>query len=322
MKGGVWFMKDNVRTIGIVGTGMMASSMAVLTTGHGFHTVVLARTNESARRLVASYDRFFAELREHGFLTETQADVCKKYLQVTLVYEDMRAAETVFECVAEKVAVKQDVYRALEKACPQLKSICSVSSSIIPELLAEGLERYSDRVLVAHPFNPPHMVPYFEICAGAHTDPSVTDYVIELLRELDRKPVLLKKAAPGFIGNRLQFALWREALHIVEEGIADPRDVDACLNYSFCPRYSSIGIFEHFDNGGLELNQTVSDVLFPVLGDAKKVSNLVTDRIKAGDLGVKTGVGFYDWRNVDMKAYGERVNAPYWRYCNWKLPEE
>ena len=92
--------------------------------------------------------------------------------------------------------------------------------------------------------------------------------------------------------------------------------------YSFCPRYTSIGMFEHFDNGGLELNYNVSKALFPEISDMKEVPKLITDRIEAGNLGVKTGVGFYDWRDVDMDAYRERVSAPYYNFVKWDLPEE
>ena len=134
--------------------------------------------------------------------------------------------------------------------------------------------------------------------------------------------MVLKKSAPGFIGNRLQFALWREALHIVESGIADPRDIDTCLMYSFCPRYTAIGIFEHFDNGGLQLNYNTCKALFPNLSDTKEVPKAITDKIAEGNMGQKTGVGFYDWREVDMPAYRERVAAPYLDLFNWKLPTE
>jgi len=315
-------MKETVRTIGIVGTGMIASSMAVLCTGHGFRTVVYARSEESAQKCKNSYEAAFAQFVNHGLISEKQLDICRTYLILTYDYSDFCNAETVFECVKEDPEAKHEVYRKIEEHCNDLRALCSVSSSIVPDILAEGMQRYADKIIVTHPFNPAHMVPYFELCGSKHTAEGVIDYAVALLEELDRKPVVLKKPAPGFIGNRLQFALWREALAIVESGIADPRDVDKCLNYSFCPRYTSIGIFENFDSGGLELNYAVSKTLFPVLSDAKTVSHLITDKIDAGNLGQKTGVGFYDWRDTDMDAYRARVNEPFWKFCNWNLPEE
>lgn len=314
-------MINNARKIGIVGTGMIASSMAVLCTGHGFETIVISRSEESIKKCKDSYRMSFSQLVKHNLATENQAEICESYLKISTDYADLSEVEAVFECIREDVGDKQTVYRQIEKNCPYVKAICSVSSSIVPDVLSEGMEKYGDRIVVTHPFNPAHMVPYFELCASKNTADGVMDYVMGLLKELDRKPVLLKKPTPGFIGNRLQFALLREALALVESGIADPRDIDTCLNYSFCPRYTSIGIFEHFDNGGLELCSTVSGNLFPILSDTKTVPDILKDKVKAGNLGPKTGEGFYDWRNTDMPEFRERVNEPYWRFCNWSFPE-
>ena len=310
------------RTIGIVGTGMIASSMANLCTGHGFPTVVVARSDASIERLMKSYHTNFSSMIGHGVMTEQQAETCLTYLTVTKDYADLAECSVVFECIVENLDQKHEVYHLLENNCPKLEAICSVSSSIVPDLLAEGIDRYGDRIIVTHPFNPAHMVPYFELCAGSRTADGVVELVMDVLRQLDRQPVLLKKPTPGFIGNRLQFALLREAIRLVEEGIADPRDVDACLNYSFCPRYTSIGIFEHFDGGGMELCGTVCGNLFPIISDEKTVPKLITDNMAAGRMGIKAGKGFYDWEGVDLQAYKERVDAPYWKFCNWGFPEE
>ncbi len=308
--------------IGVIGTGMIATSLAVLTTGHGYKTTVFARSTASAARCKDSYDDFMNDMKAHELITSEQIGICEKYLETVYDYADMKDCDVVFECIAEDLEKKHEVYSLLEKNCPHLKAICSVSSSIEADDLCKNAKKYKDRIIVTHPFNPVHMVPYFEICTAAATADGVAQYVAELLERFDRKPVILKKSTPGFIGNRLQFALWREALHIVEQGIADPSDVEKCMMYSFCPRYTSIGMFEHFDNGGLELNYAVSAKLFPELADEKTVSHLVTDKIEKGDLGQKSGRGFYDWTNVDMEAYRERVNAPYLKFCVWDYPKQ
>ncbi len=313
---------DNVKHIGIIGTGMIGTSLAVLTTGHGYKTTLFAMSEELAESSKADYDSFYEDLIKKELMTQEQAAICAKYLNFTKVYDDLANVDVVFECVFEVLDVKTSVYKEIEKHCPNVKAICSVSSAIVVDDLVKGIDKYKDRIIVTHPFNPPHMVPFFELARGSNTADGVTDFAKTLLESLDRKPVVLKKSAPGFIGNRLQFALWREALNIVEKGIADPRDVDTCLMYSFCPRYTSIGIFEHFDNGGLELNYNVCKALFPELCDSKEVMKSITDRIAEGNLGQKTGVGFYDWREVDMPAYRERVSAPYWNFFNWEMPKD
>jgi 3-hydroxybutyryl-CoA dehydrogenase len=313
---------NNINHIGIIGTGMIATSMAVLTTGHGYKTTVFARSAQRAESCKGEFNAFYDEITEKNLITQKQVDKCSNYLKFAFTYDEMDDVDVFFECVAEVVSTKHLVYREIEKHCPNVKAICSVSSAIVVDDLVKGAGKYKDRIIVTHPFNPPHMVPFFELARGSATTAGVIELAAGLLEAMGRKPVILKKSAPGFIGNRLQFALWREALHIVESGIANPEDVDTCLMYSFCPRYTSIGIFEHFDSGGMHLNYNVSKALFPVLCDEKKVMKSIIEKIEAGELGQKTGKGFYDWRNVDMDAYKGRVSAPYWKFFDWDFPEK
>lgn len=312
-----------IRTLGIVGTGMIAASLAVLTAGHGFRTVVLARNEGSAARCRGDIDGHFDQMTAHGAMTQAQAALCRSYLRFAYDYAALADAEAVFECVVEDAEVKYGVYRALEESCPHIKAVCSVSSSIVPSVLAQGADKYADRIVVTHPFNPPHLVPYFEVCAAERTAPGVTDYVLGLLKELDRRPALLKKPTPGFIGNRLQFALWREALALVADGVCEPRDVDTCLAYSFCPRYTSIGIYEHFDHGGMALNAATCRNIWPILSNATEIPDFMREMIAQGKLGARSESkqGFYDWNGADEQAYAERVSAPYWPMLDWELPE-
>ena len=313
---------DSVKHIGIVGLGMIGSSLAVLTTGHGYRTTCVDLIAEAIPKFKKTYDEYFHQMIGQGVMPENQLAICEKYLKYSTDFGDLADCDVIFECATEKIEVKHEIYARIEETCPKVRAICSVSSSIVPDLLAEKAGKYKDRIIVTHPFNPAHMVPFFELCGGSATDTGVLQFAKELLESLDRKPVILKKPAPGFVGNRLQFALWREALNLVESGIADPRDVDTCLMYSFCPRYTSIGIFEHFDNGDLTLNMHTCNVVFPTLSNMAEAPPAITERVARGDLGAKTGVGFYDWRDVDMDAYKKRVNAPYWRFIEWDLPKE
>ena len=313
---------DSVKHIGIIGLGMIGDSMAVLTTGHGYKTTCVARRAEMIPEYKKTYDSYFRQLIDHGLMPENQTAICEKYLKYTLDFDEIADCEVIFECINEKIELKYDILAKIEDKCPNVRAICSVSSTLTPAMMSEKMTKYKDRLVVTHPFNPAHMVPFFECCGCDDTAPGVFDFVKELLESLDRKPVFLKKPTPGFIGNRLQFALWREALSLVEQGICDPRDIDTCLNYSFCPRYTSIGIYEHFDNGGLHLNLAGCNGNFPHLSNITSAPAAVTDRIERGDTGARaeSKKGFYDWNGVDMAAYQERVNAPYWKFFNWDLP--
>ncbi len=315
-------MKD-IKT-GIIGTGMIASSLAVLTAGHGVKTVLYARSESSAGRCTDTIKAFYAQLCENGIMTEAQAEICESYISYAYDYEGLKESEVVFECVAEQAEIKYEVYKNLAESCPDIKAICSVSSSIVPDVLSKGAGKYADRVIVTHPFNPPHLVPYFEVCAADSTAAGVVDFVCSFLSFLDRRSVVLKKPTPGFIGNRLQFALWREALALVEEGICGPEDIDTCLEFSFCPRYTSIGIFEHFDNGGLQLNAAGCRNIWPILSVKTDIPEFMKKLMEEGNMGAKcpSKKGFYDWNNVDMEAYADRVSAPYLKMVSWKLPEK
>ena len=313
-----------INTIGIIGMGMIGDSLAVLTTGHGYKTVCAVRRPGMIPEYKKAYDAYFAAMTEKGLMPENQREICERYLTFTDTFEGLKDCELIFECVQENLDLKHEIYAKLEEQCPDIRAVCSVSSSFTADALCEKAEKFKDRIIVTHPFHPAHLVPFFEICGGADTDPGVPLFAKAVLESLDRKPVILKKPAPGFIGNRLQFALWREALNLVESGICDIQDVDACLNYSWCPRYTSIGIYEHFDCGDLRLNSVTCDTVFPTLSNIDKAPPAITDRIANGDTGqrAESGKGFYDWNGVDMDAYRERVTAPFLRFVDWDLPEE
>ena len=132
----------------------------------------------------------------------------------------------------------------LQESCPVCKVIASTSSAMAPEDLCAGLD-CANKIVVTHPFNPPHLVPFVEMVKSPCTSEEAAQVAYDVLEDCGRKVCVMKKSAPGFIANRLQHALLREALYMAEEGLADPRNIDKALMYSFMPRYTSVGLFEH-----------------------------------------------------------------------------
>jgi 3-hydroxybutyryl-CoA dehydrogenase len=313
---------DNIKEIAIIGTGMVGTSLAVLFTGHGYKTTLLAMNDQLQADSKQNYDNFFQELIDKGLVTADQVEVCVKYLNYSQSYEDLADVDYIFECTSENINVKFSIYKEIEKFIKNPKAIVSSTSALSVDDLVEGLDSFKDRLIVAHPFYPPHLIPFFEVVKSALTAPGVTEGAVELLESANREVVVLKKSAPGFIANRLQHALFREAIHIVEQGIADARDVDKAAMYSFMPRYTSIGIFEHLDNSGVDLNYNIENYLFKDLSSADKAPKLICDLMEQGAYGVKAGRGIYDWSKVDMEDFKERISTPYWKYFNWNLPTE
>ena len=169
--------------VAIIGKGMIDISLAVLFTGNGLPTVVLAKNSEAG---LEKYRTYYKDLIAQGLVTEKQAAACESLLSFTEEYAGLREAEIVFECVTEKLEVKYEVYSRVEASCPHLKAIASTTSAISPADLANGMER-KEKIMVAHPYNPPHMVPCVELVKNKFTDQGAIDAVTELLEFCGRE---------------------------------------------------------------------------------------------------------------------------------------
>jgi len=152
-----------------------------------------------------------------------------------------------------------------------------------------------DRFVVAHFWNPPHLLPLVEVVPGKDTSRETMDITMELMERIGKKPIALNREAPGFIGNRLQFALLREAMYIVESGIASKEAVDATVRYSLGRRLGVTGPLESADLGGLDVFFNISTYMMPELCDTHDVSKVLKEPVEKGAYGAKTGTGIYDW---------------------------
>lgn len=312
---------QGINKIAIIGTGMIGASLAALSTGNGYDTTMLAIDDVQAQAGIDRYNSCFQDLVKQGLVTSEQAEICRKHLTITQSYADIADTDFIFECVFERLDVKYSVYELIEQNCVQFKAIASSTSAISAEDLANGLKQ-KQKLVVAHPWNPPHLVPCVEVVKSPYSDDDTVQIVKETLESMGRKVALMNKDAAGFIGNRLQHALIREAVYIIESGIAGPEDIDTTLKYSFMPRYTSIGLFEHQDNAGLDLVDNIEKYLFPTLCNATTTQDFIKDRVERGDLGIKSGKGVYDWTQRDLDEFRMRAARPYFAFFNWDLPKE
>jgi 3-hydroxybutyryl-CoA dehydrogenase len=203
-------------------------------------------------------------------------------------------ADLVIEAVSEDLALKQLLFADLEEVCRPTTVLASTTSGLRAGDIAARVH-HPERVIVAHYWNPPHLLPLVEVAPGPQTLPTVTDALVAFLKTTGHAPVLVRKDCVGFIGNRLQHALWREALAIVEQGIATPEEVDEALKASFGARTPVLGIFEHMDLVGLDLVEYLHSYLLADLDTQSGPNAVLKERVARGDLGAKTGRGFYDW---------------------------
>ena len=308
--------------IAIIGTGAIGVSLAALFTGNGYDTTMLAISEELAAKARENWLETYRALEERGLVTAEQTAICEKYLHITLDYADLKDAELIFECAFEDKDVKYSIYEQIEKHCECFKVIVSTTSAMSPETLNAGLKSCPEKLVVAHPFLPPHLVPFVELVRASITSDYAVQTAYDMLESCGRKVCVMKKSAPGFIANRLQHALVREAYHMIERGLVEPRDIDKALMYSFTPRYTSVGLLEHQDAFGLDKVQSVENYLLPDLCDAKEALPFVNEHVEKGELGQATGKGTYEWDQESIADFKARAAEPYWKYFNWNMPQE
>ncbi|MDD3346338.1 3-hydroxyacyl-CoA dehydrogenase family protein [Oscillibacter sp.] len=300
--------------VGVVGTGTMATGTAVLLICNCYPTVIHGRTEESCEKGLRLIHESLDDLIAAGVLSQSQKEKALGYLVTTTAYEDLAACAFVIESTAETIETKRDVMGHLEAVCPPETILSSTTSAISANEIAATM-LHKERFMVAHSWNPPHLVPLVEIVKSEFTSQEAVDREVELLEDLGRVPVVLKKDAPGFIGNRLHHALFREAEHIIEEGIADADAVDKTILYSIGQRYSSIGLMEYWDHIPVSLQTNIQTYLFPHLCNADKPGKLLTDK-------TATGEDLYDWTAEKSADYELRKRKPFYRFATVKLKDE
>lgn len=290
----------------VIGTGMMGPGIAVSLALGGCRATIVSRRAESARRGLAAAQAQLEVLRENELVTAEAATEAALRLEAGAELAAAAArASVVVESVPEELGLKQALFAELDELAPAEAILASNTSGLSITAIAARCRR-PERVLTAHFWNPPHLMPLVEIVRGERTSDAAVDEMRALLAACGKTPVLVKKDRPGQLGNRLQMALFREAVHIVQEGIAEAQDVDTAARLGFGIRLPVYGILEHIDMVGLPLARAVCDYVARDLNNEPRAPELFDRKIAAGDTGVAAGRGFYDWSRRDAAAVRAR----------------
>ncbi|NPV60547.1 MAG: 3-hydroxyacyl-CoA dehydrogenase family protein [Actinobacteria bacterium] len=298
--------------IAVIGAGLMGHGIAQVFAA-GSHAVSLMDVEE--RRLEAALSdirdslRFLAEhgSRAAGTAEEEDIDAVVSRISATTSLEEACAgADFVIEAVSEEPELKRRVFRELDALCPPPALLATNTSAIsITEIAGEAAHR--ERVVGTHFWNPPQLIPLVEVVPGRDTSPATVDRACGLLLAVGKRPVRVKKDVPGFVGNRLQHALWREAVSIVERGIADAETVDEVVKSGFGLRLPVLGPLENADMIGLDLTLQIHEYLLAHLEDSHRPSPLLRKKVEKGEKGFSSGRGFREWTPAEMKACRERL---------------
>ena len=215
-------------------------------------------------------------------------------------------ADVVFEAAPEKLALKQAIFAEVEAHAPETAILASNTSVIQITKIMAGLKS-RHRALGTHWWNPPHMIPLVEVVKTEWTDPALAQTMVDLLADAGKTPVMVEKDVPGFIGNRLQHALWREAISLVENGICTAKAVDDVVKASFGRRLAVLGPLENADLVGIELTQDIHRQVMFDLDSRPDPSPLLQTLLENGRTGMAAGAGLREWRDDDLTATKARV---------------
>jgi len=278
----------------VVGAGLMGHGIAQVLAVGGFDVVVHDPFAEALESVPA---RVTANLQRLGLET----DCVQRISLCSDLEEAVAEAQWVFEAAPEKLELKQEIFAWLDAAAPS-DAVLATNTSVM--LVGEVADRVAlpERVVGTHWWNPPFLVPLVEVVQAEQTSDEVVERTIELLRSLGKVPVHVKRDVAGFVGNRLQHALWREAFNLIDEGICDAETVDTVVTQGFGIRLPVLGPVANADLVGLDLTLAIHDYVLPKLSQPSQASSGLAQRVANGDLGMGTGKGFLDWEPGEADA--------------------
>ncbi|MDB5595549.1 MAG: 3-hydroxyacyl-CoA dehydrogenase [Hyphomicrobiales bacterium] len=285
--------------IAIIGAGLM---------GHGL-AQVFARAGHRVKvydAMAASLDTLHARIEANLVQLEEPVECLALVSGHADLGDAVSDADFVFEAAPEKLEIKRAIFADLIRLAPASCVLASNTSVMPIGSIAEGLVT-RERILGTHWWNPPFLVPLVEVVGTPDTSPEAIAAVMALLKAAGKTPVIVKKDVPGFVGNRLQHALWREAIALVAEGICDAETVDTVVKASFGRRLAVLGPLENADLVGTDLTLDIHRTVIPHLDHTPGPSPFLAELVASGRLGMKSGEGFRTWTPEEAQALRARV---------------
>jgi 3-hydroxybutyryl-CoA dehydrogenase len=298
-------MANSIRNITVFGPGMMGSGIAQVFAGNEELKVTIFIREKFEYECMDKIKSNLQVLKENGVITEEKIKGILDRISLTEdLQEAVKDADFIVECIPENMELKQDLFKRLEPICKDT-TIFATNTSVMS--ITEISEKVKDksRLVGTHFWNPPYLIPLVEVIKSDHTSDEVMDKTMELLKKVEKHPIRVNKDVPGFVANRLQHALWREAISIVEHDIADAATVDEAIKYSFGLRLPVLGPMENSDMVGTDLTLSIHSYILKHLENSTEPSPILKEKVEAGDLGFKTGKGFQEWSADQAKKSNE-----------------
>jgi 3-hydroxybutyryl-CoA dehydrogenase len=287
--------------IAVIGAGLMGHGIAQIFALCGYPVCITDIKEDVLNPALDNIRSNLTLLTEHGIAKPEDIEpALQRITTTTNMTKAVENADFVVEAAIENLQIKQKIFKDLDAACPP-ETILATNTSVISITEIAADTKHKERVVGTHFWNPPYLIPLVEVVRGDGTSDQTMDRTMDLLKRVGKHPVRVNKDVPGFVGNRLQHALWREAVSIVEHGIADAATVDECIKYGFGLRLPVLGPMENADLVGTDLTLAIHNYILKHLEKSPDASPLLKDLVDRGDLGFKSGKGFQKWSDEDIK---------------------
>ena len=291
---------DKIASVAIIGNGLMGQGISQVFARAGKSVVLIGRKSESLDKAMTAIRRNIDAFVERGLTPKPEADALFARISISVNLGDAAAVDHVIEAVPAERDLQIDIFGKLDQVCAP--DIVLGSTSGQPISLMTAKMKNPERAVAMHFIYPAQLIPIVEICGGPGTAPEVVAWACDVMKAVGQTPALMHKEVDGFIINRLQFALLREAWSMWANGIASAEAIDQSFKLSLGRRYAITGPIESAELGGLDIMHKFAVFLQPDLDTSKTPPAAVGDLVKAGNFGLKTGKGVYDWSTRDGQA--------------------
>ncbi len=290
----------SLKTVAVIGNGIIGHGIAQIFAAAGKDVVLIGRSESSLAKAKEKIAASLGDFAAHDLIARGAVPAILARIRTSTKLEDAAPAELVIEAVTEDLPLKLEIFGRLDRICPPPAVLGSSSGQPASALIAQVA--HPERVIATHFWYPPQLIPLVEVCAGPQTAPDVTRWVCAQLKDAGKEPAVIDKEIPGFIGNRLQFAMLREAWALWASGAASAEAIDTVVRNSFGRRVGITGPIESADAGGLYTMYHFGKSLIPHLDIAPEPAKAIADLVAAGANGIANGKGVYDWSQRDGAA--------------------
>jgi 3-hydroxybutyryl-CoA dehydrogenase len=285
----------DIKNISVIGAGLMGHGIAQIFAVKGYAVTLMDLQDDLVSKAIENIRSNLTLMARKGIGNPDHIEAAIARVKTSVDLKEAAAgAHFVVEAVSENLELKQKIFQDLDSGCPK-ETILATNTSVISITEIAQKARIKERVVGTHFWNPPYLIPLVEVVKGKETAVWAVEATFDLLKGLGKHPVRVNLDVPGFVGNRLQHALWREAVSIVGKGIADAATVDECVRFGFGIRLPVLGPLENADMVGLDLTLAIHDYILKYIESSPEPSPVLREKVERGELGFKTGQGFQKW---------------------------